>query len=73
MSAGEPVDRPDTEKRGAGGSGHSPGAGAPRIEGTDAAITVKWRNLFSKKYLYRVSVLRKEMKVRSFILRSLKL
>jgi hypothetical protein len=40
MSAGEPVDRPDTEKGGAGGSGHSPGAGAPRIEGTNAAITV---------------------------------
>jgi hypothetical protein len=40
MSAGEPVDRPYTEKGGAGGSGHSPGAGAPRIEGTNAAITV---------------------------------
>jgi hypothetical protein len=40
MSAGEPVDRPYAKKGGARGSGHSPGAGAPRIEGTDAAITV---------------------------------
>ncbi len=33
----------------------------------------KWRNLFSKKYLYYFSARRKAMRVRFFILRSVKL